>query len=287
MNEVRTADYAFGLVTLAGAGFGLNPLFARALYAEGLSPELAVFVRFAPMSVVLLPVLPALLRQWRLALVGLAAGAAMAVGTLAYFHALTVLPVSLAALIYFTYPLFTILIGWLALGRPMTRESTVAAALVLAACALVVSPRGLDAAQLRAVALCFLSPLGFALIIHALSTWLTPMPLWSRMCAGIWGHMLVLVPAMIFMAEGPFLPRGPQGWSALVGLATVAALLPQIAFSVAAPHAGPERTAIGGSAELLTSLAVGWVALEEAVQPQAVAGATLLMAALFIARRQR
>lgn len=287
MNGVRTADYGLAMVTLAGAGFGLNPLFARVLYGEGLSPEVAVFARFALTAALLAPAAPGLLRQPRLAALGLAMGAGMALGTLAYFHALAVLPVSLAVLVYYTYPLFTVVIGWLALRRPLTREAMAAAGLVAAACALVVSPQGLSGPQIEALLLCFLAPLAYAVTIHALSTWLTPLPLWRRMCAGIWGHMLVLIPAIALIDQGPLLPEAPAGWAALLGLATVASLLPQVAFLLGAPRAGADRTAIGGSAELLTSLAIGWIILGETVEPRAVVGAALLLAALFIARHAR
>ena len=287
MNGVRTADYGLAMVTLAGVGFGLNPLFARVLYAEGLSPEVAVFVRFALTAALLAPVAPGLLHQPRLAALGLAMGAGMATGTLAYFHALAVLPVSLAVLVYYTYPLFTVLIGWLVLRRPLTHEAVTAAGLVAAACALVVSPRGLSAAQIEALLLCFLAPLTYAVTIHALSTWLTPLPLWRRMCAGIWGHMLVLIPAVALIDQGPLLPQAPQGWAAVAGLATIASLLPQVAFLLGAPLAGADRTAIGGSAELLASLAIGWAVLGETVEPQAVVAAALLLAALFVVRRAR
>ncbi len=36
---------ATGVVVLAMVGYGLNPLFARWIYAEGLSPEISVFYR--------------------------------------------------------------------------------------------------------------------------------------------------------------------------------------------------------------------------------------------------
>ena len=62
-SRVAAPDIGFGLVILAGAGFGLNPLFAKMAYAAGLGPSGALLWRFVGLMLVTLPFLPAAMRQ--------------------------------------------------------------------------------------------------------------------------------------------------------------------------------------------------------------------------------
>ena len=285
-----TMDTGFGLVVLGGLGFGLSPLFAKMAYADGLGPAAALLYRFLGVVLVTLPAVPGMWRQPRFMGRGLCLGALMALGSLMYFRALAVLPVAPAATIYYTYPLFTVLIGWIAWRRRPHPRAFALAGLVLAAVALVVMPgargaAGFGPAQVAALLACFVAPVAFALLIHGYAAWLGNGSVWGRMAPLAWGHMLVLVPAVAMASDNAVLPVTPGGWQAVLGLATLASLLPQICFAYGASRTGTERTAIGGSTELMMSVAVGWAIYGEAMHPSAVAGVALLLAALMLARR--
>jgi drug/metabolite transporter (DMT)-like permease len=283
--RVATADVGFGLVVLAGAGFGLNPLFAKMAFADGMSPSAALLYRFGGLFVITLPAFAGALRDRTMLLRGLALGAGMALGTLSYFKALAVLPVATAAMVYYTYPLFTVLIGWIALRRRPKPRAFLTAALVLAAVALVVSPEGLSAAQLSALAACFLAPMAFALLLQGYVLWLNRATTLERSASTAWGHLLVLIPAAFIWNDGAVLPSSAEGWQAALGLATIASLLPQLCLIYGIGRAGAERTAIGGSTELMMSVAIGWLVFMEPMTPTAVAGVMLLFAAIYVARR--
>jgi len=283
-------DAGFGLVVLGGLGFGLIPLFAKMAYADGLGPAAALLYRFLGVALVTLPAVPGVLRQPVMMGRGLCLGALMALGSLMYFRALAVLPVAPAATIYYTYPLFTVLIGWLASRQRPHPRAFALGGMVLAAVALVVAPGstgalGFDRVQVVALLACFMAPVAFALLIHGYAVWLGTGSVWARMAPLAWGHMLVIVPAVLLDDGAAVLPVSVGGWQAVLGLVTLASLLPQICFAYGARRTGAERTAIGGSTELMVSVAVGWVIYGEAMPATAVAGVAVLLAALMLARR--
>lgn len=279
------ANVGFGLVVLAGAGFGLNPLFAKMAYEAGLGPSGALLWRFVGMMLLTLPVLPRAVRRPRLLARGLALGAAMALGTLSYFRALDVLPVATAAMVYYTYPLFTVAIGWFALRRTPRPRAFAAAGLVLAAVAMVVAPGRFASEEWHALLLCFLAPLVYAAMLQAFQAGFSGYTVLERSSTTALGHTLVLLPTAFLWSEGAVIPDSTLGWQAVLGIATLSSLLPQLGIVYGVASAGAERTAVGGSTELMVSVLVGWAVFAEAMQPTNVAGIAVLMAAVLIARR--
>lgn len=284
-SRVAAHDIGFGLVILAGAGFGLNPLFAKMAYAAGMGPAGALLWRFVGLMLLTLPFLPSAARDVRHFASGMALGAAMALGTLSYFRALDVLPVATAAMVYYTYPLFTVAIGWLVLRRRPKPRALYAAGLVLAAVALVVSPGGFAAEEWRALLACFLAPLVFAGMLQAFQSGFPRYTLMERSSTTALGHTLVLVPAAFVWGDGLVVPQSAAGWQAVLGIATLASLLPQLCLMHGVTRAGAERAAVGGSTELMMSVTVGWVAFAEPMRPMVVAGVAVLLAAIYVARR--
>ena len=168
MGAVRDPS-SVGLALMIGAavGFGLNPLFARYAYAGGVGPEAAALYRFGGPALLLLPFCLGACRHPRAALTALCLGACMGLGIAAYFRALAVLPVALPALVYFTYPALTLLLGRALFGEPITPRAAGACACVLLACALILAPGGrLAADHVGALLLCLAAPLAYALLLH-------------------------------------------------------------------------------------------------------------------------
>ena len=276
-----------GLALMVGAavGFGLNPLFARYAYAGGLTPEGAALYRFAIPALMLLPLGLAARPHPRAALVAAALGASMGLGVAAYFRALAVLPVALPALVYFTYPAFTLLLGRLLFGERIAPRAAGACACVLLACALVLAPGHLDAGQVGALLLCLAAPIAYALLLHGFTRWLAPLSVAARAAFTLGGAALVLAPALL-LARGAagLVPAAGVGWAGIAGLATVCSLLPQLATTLAVPMIGAGAAAIAGSTELATTLAVGWLVLGEPVTAPAAAGVALILAAQWLGR---
>ena len=272
-------------ILAASIGFGLNPLFARWAYAAGLSPEAAMLFRAIGPALIALPGIVGFQQRKQESLIALLLGMFIGLGTLTYFRSLAVVPVATAALVYFTYPLFTILLGWLFFGQRLTRLSLLTGLLVLLACVFILSPAGLAPDQLTALAISFLMPVSFATILLGLDRWLKGLKPLQVLAFSAWGQVLILLPFILLQQAPQLLPTAAIGWIAIVGLIVVSSFMPQILTIRGNVLLGAERTAIFGSAELITALIVGWVILDETVRTAELAGAGLLIAAILLRYR--
>ncbi len=279
----RRNDFAtgFSLVLAAALGFGLIPGLARALYVEGMSPEGVLLARFTLPALCLAVFLPGAFRRPGKALIAMASGVFMAVGVMAYLKAIAVLPIALAVLIYFTYPLFTVVLDWLLFGNPLSRHGMLACLLIVIACAALLRSGEWTAAQASTLLLAFLAPLAYAVLILIYTRVLADMPPLQRLAAGIWGTFTVAMPWALWLAPtASLLPASTQGWLTLLGVALFTSLLPQWLFTLGASRAGPLCTAIAGSVELIVGLMIGWCLLAEAVQSMQLFAALLIVLAV-------
>ncbi|MDE0703859.1 MAG: DMT family transporter [Rhodospirillaceae bacterium] len=275
-------DYriGFALVLVASACFGLGPALGQFAADNGLSPLTTTAWRFVIPVLVLSPFLPRAFAHGRLAFVGLAVGAIAALGMVAYFTALRHLSVATVSVIYFTYPLFTILLDRLLFGERIRRRA-VAASLMIVAAAVVVVPAGtLSGGQAEIFLLAFAAPVGFAILIVALSRTLTPIPLLPRASIGLTGALAGLAPGFLLFDAGPLLPAAPQATAVLIVFAAATTVIPQLLYTAGSRHAGAGLTAIAGAFELVVALLVGWLWLGDPVLTREVIAGFLILAAL-------
>lgn len=273
------------LVLLAATGFGLIPLVSRLAYAGGLSPEAAVIYRFA------VPALPFLvfLRRFRSAreyAVSIGAGLFMGLGVLGYFRAIEAMPVAVAALIFFTFPLFAVLIGALVHRLQPAARALVRAGLVLVAAAVTVRPAELAVAP-DLLLHAFLAPVAYATLILTVSHSLAGADRLATMAGLYVGTGLAALGLAAVTPLDMLLPSGPVGLAGALGLATVCGVLPQIALVLGAPRLGPSRTAVVGAFELPTALASGWLVLGEPLVLTELLAAALILAAIALAASAR
>ena len=242
------------MVLVAAIGFGFNPLFAQILFAQGLSAEMVTLYRFILPGILLSFYLPTPASLWpevsRMLMIGVANG----VGIFAYFYALQTLASATAILIYYTYPFFSLLIGVLIFKREINTNGVLSAALVLIAASLVIDPSALSMDSKWALLGCFLAPMIFAFQIQYLAQPKQSLTAPRRMAWGTMGHLIVLVPLAIYSAPDMLVPQDINGWWALMGLAFVAASLPQYLFVMGAIKTKPEVISIFGSAELVVAM---------------------------------
>lgn len=241
-------------VLLAAIGFGFNPLFVQILFTQGMTPEMVTLYRFVLPCILLLFYLPTPLVLWaevsRMLMLGFANGLAM----LAYFYALQTLPSATAILIYYTYPFFSLLIGVLMFQRMVSINALLSAILVLIAASLVIEPDQLSMESKWLVIGCFLAPMIFALQIQYLAKPKQNLTALGRMAWGTIGHLIVLIPMAIYSCPVMIFPDGLNGWWALLGLAFIAAALPQYLFVIGAIKTKPDVIAILGAAELVVAM---------------------------------
>ena len=275
-------DYriGFALVLVASACFGLGPALGQFAADNGLSPLTTTAWRFVIPVLVLSPFLPRAFAHGRLAFVGLAVGAIAALGMVAYFTALRHLSVATVSVIYFTYPLFTILLDRVLFGERIRRRAVAASLMIVAAAAVVVPAGTLSGGQAEIVLLAFAAPVGFAILIVTLSRTLTPIPVLPRASIGLTGALAGLAPGFLLFDAGPLLPAAPQAAAILIAFAAATTVIPQLLYTAGSGHAGAGLTAIAGAFELVVALLVGWLWLGDPVLTREVIAGSLILAAL-------
>ena len=281
MNSKSALDGQY-LVLMAACFYGLNPFFAQLLFKDGLGAEMVSLYRF---------ILPALFfafflrtpqSSWPEACRTLLLGTASGVSIFGYFHALEVLPAATAILIYYTYPVFSVLIGWAFFSRMPSQNAWISAALVAIAASLTVRPEALPAGALLSVAACFLAPLVVATQVQYLSNPRKTIPTTNRMAWMTLGHVLVLLPLAIWIEPAHVVPVSMTGLLSVLGIALVAAAIPQILFMLGAPRSCADKNALTGSVELVVALLTGAVLLGESIDRLEMTAMLLIVLALFI-----
>jgi DME family drug/metabolite transporter len=275
----RAAGVALALAT--AVAFALTNASASLAYQGGSNPLTVAALRFGLPVLALVVWMTArgapLFLPKREALIAAALGVIAAIYNWALLSALDAIPLALAVLVFYLFPLVSTVIlavcGWEKLGW-----RTVAAIVVaLAGLVLALDPHGgnLDPAG---VALAFVGALGLGTVIAVSSRVIRagdsrPVTLHISVVAGT---ILFLICAV----HGDFvLPQTARGWAGLAGT-TVFYAFAIIAFFIAISMIGPVRVSLLSYAEPVVAAGLGIVLLGEALAPVQVAGIALVVAAL-------
>jgi len=269
-------------IITAAIGFGLNPMLAQLLMGDGLNPQLVTLYRFLLPALVLMPWLRLKKSEYTEGLIMFAFGMANGVAMLAYFSALSQIPVAQAIFIYYSYPVISLLVGWGLYGKKPTTNRVISAGLIIIAASLVFQPQQLDARQWLPTLTCFLAPLVFALTIHYWSQPRNPLAPLQRMRCGLLGHMVILVPLAIISQPAVWLPQSNVGYVWIIALAGLATSLPQFLFTLGAPKVGAEKTSIAGALELVIALICGTVVLGNGLNHSQIVAMILILMAMQI-----
>lgn len=276
------------MVGFSAVLFGLIPFFARNLLEAGLAPPAIAFYRYMISAVALLPFLRLRGTAGRASLWAYGAGFCVGLGWVGYVIALGKLPVAVAGVLYMTYPLFTLLIGWAMFALRPSPRAMLGAAMILAAAALAARAGTGGAVTPAAVVLALAAPLAFGLSINVLSERLGALRPFSRMSAFALGSSTGLVPLILTYPAAQVIPAEPRVWLEVAGLGLFAALVPQFIYTTYVPRIGGARSAALGAIELPTMFLVGYLAFGESVDLRAaLAGALVLTAIVLTPTRPR
>lgn len=248
---------------------------------SGIAPISVAFYRFLTTVVVLLVFLDLSRNKYKETLWSMASGIAIGIGWITYVGALRTAPVATVGVIYMTYPLFTLLIASVWLRQAPTQRSLASGCLVLGAAAIAIAPSLSILPMLSALLLAFLAPIGFAFAICVLTQKLLNLAPLQRSAGVSLGAVVGLAPLIATQDSNTLLPSDLYGWSMILGISVVTALIPNILFATAGPVVGSSRTAAASSFELPVMFIVGLVAFNEAIDvSQLVAGVLIVMAIL-------
>jgi drug/metabolite transporter (DMT)-like permease len=278
----RSREWAgIALALAAAVAFALANTSASLAYHGGSNPLTVAAIRFVLPTAALVVWLR--MRGVPLGLPGrdgwvaASLGAVTAVYTWALLSAIGAIPLALAILVFYLFPMVATVIlgvcGWEKLGW----RTIAAIMLAFAGLALALDPRGGNL-DIEGVALAFVGALGLGTVIAVSSRVFRagdsrPVTLYIAAIASV---LLISLCA----AQGEFvLPETGLGWVGFVGAAAFYAFA-MIAFFIAISMIGPVRTSLLSYAEPMIAAGLGVTLLGEALAPVQIAGLALVVTAL-------
>ena len=155
-------------VALGAVGFGLLPVFLEYLRADGVDSGSSLVARFVGSAIPL--ALWVFIRRpaWRGVGLALVAGVGIGGGTIFLFEGYARLPASIAILVFYTYPVFTLALARAVFGTPIERRMLAAIAMVVLAAGLILSPGSIEPGLLPVVLATFGAPLGYGVYLACL-----------------------------------------------------------------------------------------------------------------------
>jgi drug/metabolite transporter (DMT)-like permease len=275
---------AFALI--AAAGYAINAVAAQIAAQAGLSGPLMVLWRV----LLMLPIVLAALALTRGSLAVPAAerpalivfGLASSVVGLSYLSAVSLLPVSVAAVVFYLFPVLIVLAEPVVEGHRFGWRAPLIALVAFAGIALVVGPR-LEGLSGTGLMLALMAALGATVQFFAA----TRMPGTGTAAKLFWTHLIVLPGALATLSLiGGLLP--PQAallapWAVAI---TVGSYLGAIALQVMALERAPAGlTGLAFTAEPLFAVALGVILLGESISTVQGIGALLVIGAIIAVTR--
>ncbi len=281
----RTTGYVAGI--LAAAFYGLNPLFALPLYADGMDAWSVLLFRYllsVPMLGIMLyrqGVSLSISRSEAASLLGL--GMLMAGSSVLLYLAYNHMDAGIASTILFVYPILTALLMAIIYGERM--HWTVGACLALASLGIAILSGGGGKqsahVSLVGVVMVLLSALAYALyLIYINRGCLRGMPSTKITFYVLAMGCLMLIAGVCTQGHLSM----PQGWhwGYSLGSALFPTALSLALTGVAIQHIGSTETAILGALEPITAVAVGVTVFSEQITPQSALGILLIVVAVTI-----
>lgn len=275
--------YALGAV--AAATYGLNPLFALPLYADGMNPDSVLFFRYLVAAVALSVML--LVRRgpdfgvpWRkLPALGFL-GIMMALSSITLYSAYTYMAAGVASTLLFVYPVMTAVLMALFFHERAGWATFVSIGLALLGIGLLYKGEDGATLSLLGTGLVFVSALTYAIyLIFIDHAGLEGMPTLKVttyvLVAGVlffacrlWWQGQVLVPARWWL------------WGCVLASGIVPTAISLLCTTAAIPIIGSTPTAILGALEPVTAVVVGALVFSEPLTGRLCVGILLIIVAV-------
>lgn len=267
---------ATGLVAVASIGLGSTALFVRPLADAGIAPAAVAFARYAITALVLLRSLNLRPDKRSATRWGLGAGAASGLGWIAYADSIGTVDLATAGVAYMTYPVFALLSCRFVFGKHPGVRSIVGGLLVVVAAAVALGPTAL----LGVSPILFMAPATFGFSIAVLTERLGVLNPSERLASVAVGATVVLTPVLMSLPTEQIIPASGNAWALLVAIAIGCGLVPMWIYGAAAPQVGSARTGVAGAAELPTMFIIGALVFGEAIKPQHLVAAAIILASI-------
>jgi drug/metabolite transporter (DMT)-like permease len=276
-----TAGFGVALAAFSAATFGFGTTFAFLAYEGGSNALSVVLVRTAIFVIVvgLILVSPRRL-AWlsRRALIGtLWMALTLAMVSMGYQGSVAFIPVSLAALVFYTYPL---MVGVFAVAAGRDRMTAGKAAALMAGffgLALALGPE-FGALDWRGIALALLAAVGMGLTMTFGGAAMQDQDaLLMSVYTNVW--MLIVLAVVEAAAAGFALPTTTLGAASMIGVAATY-VIAYVCWYLALSIVRPVRLAALFNIEPVVTLLVAWLALGERLAALQFLGAALVLASV-------
>ena len=280
------------LGSIAAASYGLNPLFALPLYADGMTADSMLFYRYV-FAIALMGGMILLqgrsLRIRRRELLSVAMmGIVFSASSLLLFLSYQYMDAGIASTILFMYPVLVALIMWLMYKERADALTWTSIAMAFVGICLLY--RGKPDAPLSTIGivLVLMSSLSYAIYIVGVNRSVLKKMDSETMTfyALVFGSLLYVVRLTgIDVDAGTFtfalqIPHEPWLWGNLVCLALFPTIISLVTMNLSIHYIGSTPAAILGALEPITALVVGVFVFGETLTPRIVAGICLVLFAV-------
>ena len=283
------------LIILAGCFWGSMGIFVRRLSTFGFSPIQIVSLRITVAALVFALLLLIKDRSgFRIALrdlplfLGLGFGSILFF-TVCYFSAITIMPLSTAAILLYTSPIWIMLMSVLFFREKLNRIKLIALALAFAGCVLVSGISG-EGLTLTGLLLGLGSGIGYGLYsilgtiaLRKYSPYTVTTYTFLFAAAGSW--LICSSADMITKFAAADNPAGLLLFCVLTGLVT--AVIPFLAYTLGLRTVEASRAGILATIEPLVATLVGIVVFSEPLTPLSGLGIVLILAAVVLLNRKQ
>lgn len=282
MNNIKLKGFAFGAI--AAASYGLNPLFALPLYADGVGADSVLFYRYA-FGVVMLAVLMLVKRQSfavsrRELLPLIAMGLLFSFSSLTLFLSYNYMDAGIASTILFVYPVLVAIIMAVFFKEKISAITILSIALAFTGISLLYKGDGGQTLSLTGVALVFISSLTYAIYIIGVNrSVLKDMPITKLTFYVLLFGMSVFVVRLDFCTQLQTVSQ-PLLWLNPVCLALFPTVISLVSMTKSIHYIGSTPAAILGALEPITAIFFGVMVFGERLTPRIVLGIVLVLIAV-------
>lgn len=282
MDRVTFKGFAYGAI--AAASYGLNPLFALPLYADGMGADSVLFYRYA-FGLVMLGVMMVVQRQ-SFALRRCEVLPLIVMGLLFSFSSLTLflsynyMDAGIASTILFVYPVLVAILMAVFFKEKISPITMISIALAFTGISLLYQGEGGQTLSLIGVALVFLSSLTYALYIIGVNrSVLKDMPIVKLTFYVLLFGLSVYVVRLKFCTQLDVVSQ-PILWINPVCLALFPTVISLVTMTKSIHYIGSTPAAILGALEPLTAICCGVLVFGERLTPRIVLGIVLILVAV-------
>lgn len=282
MERVTFKGFAYGAI--AAASYGLNPLFALPLYADGMGADSVLFYRYA-LGLVMLGVMM-LVQKQSFALRRCEVLPLVIMGLLFSFSSLTLflsynyMDAGIASTILFVYPVLVAILMAVFFKEKVSPITMISIALAFTGISLLYQGEGGQTLSLTGVTLVFISSLTYALYIIGVNrSVLKDMPIAKLTFYVLLFGLSVYVIRLKFCTQLDVVSQ-PVLWINPVCLALFPTVISLVAMTKSIHYIGSTPAAILGALEPLTAICCGVLVFGERLTPRIILGIVLILIAV-------